>query len=203
MIVAKNMLGDISLKCIENGITLILSNEEKVKLPEEADEFRSSGFFCHETKQLVVGTKKPFEDWFITLLHEYNHMVQWKEGPYFSKKFTDAYDLFWEWLDHNEEIGPATLEHIVGLVRDVEMDCEFKTYKMIRDNPYLNIDCDEYMKKANVYLYSYAVVKDLRKWYKNPPYFVKAAVDMMPNIIVEDYNILPAGFKELMTEQCF
>lgn len=199
----KELLADIVFDCNDYKVSFLLSNEEKVNLPAEEDEFKSSGFFCYESMLLAVGTKKPLEEWFQTLLHEYNHMIQWSEVKYFSGKYTESYDMFWEWLDYKVEFEEKELIEMIDIVREVELDCEKRTWKMIVENPELGMDADKYVKKANVYLYSYTLFRDTRKWYKNPPYLIEEALDLVSNKFVKNYNNVPKGFKELIIDKCF
>jgi hypothetical protein len=179
----KKLLADIVDNCILHGITIILSNEKDVKLIEEDDDMRSSGFFEADGMILAVGTKKPFKKWFQILLHEYNHVIQFFNGETF-----ESCELFFSWLENEIEIDNISLNNLINEVRDIELDCEKRTWKMIKDNPDLKIDPTDYVKNSNAYLFTYSIMRDIRKWYKKPPYDVKEIVDLMPGEFVDDYD---------------
>jgi hypothetical protein len=199
----KELITEIALNCVKNGVTFTLSNEKKVKLPEETEEFAASGFFEEGQKILVVGTKKPIKDWFPVLLHEYNHMVQWLEGKYAGAKYQEAHEMFWNWLDNGIDLSKEYLRDVIDLVRDIEEDCERRTWTMLKDNPELKISPDEYLKKANAYLYSYTLIRRKRQWYKKPPYYVKEAIKVMPTKFMKDYNRVPKEFQNIILKECF
>jgi hypothetical protein len=46
-------------------------------------------------------------------------------------------------------------------------------------------------------------MRDIRKWYKKPPYDIKEIVDLMPGEFVDDYDKLPNKARELILKKCF
>jgi len=202
-VIYKELIAEMALSCVKNGITFILSNTKEVKLQDESKEFKSSGFFAEEEKILSVGTKKPIKEWFPTLLHEYNHMIQWLEEAFVEDKHLSAYELFWDWLDNKCELDKDKLRNVINIVRDIEKDCEYRTWTMLKDNPELKISPDGYIKKANSYLYSFALMRRKRQWLKKPPYRIKRAVEIMPAKFMKDYNRVPKEFQELILKECF
>ena len=198
----KKILAEILLACIQNGITLMLANSPQVKLADESDKFKSRGFFDEEARLLAVGTKNTIEIWFLTLLHEYNHMRQWIEGKFISQKYNDASYDFWEWLDGNIELDSKRVREVYELVREFEKDCEIRTWKMLCENPGIS-NPDKYVRRANSYMYFYTMSRRLRKWCKKPPYMVSQIIEIMPNYFLDDYNRVPVILQQLMTEHCF
>jgi hypothetical protein len=201
--VHKQIISDIIEECNRNGIAFVLSNRKKVKLPNEPDELAANGFFCEKEKVLAVAGGHSLKKWFWILLHEYNHMLQWKSGNFFSQSSNEMDERFWGWLSGEIELSKDELNAVVENQRNCEIDCEKRTVKMILENPGVGLNVDEYVKKSNAYLYFYSMVKLRRKWYKKAPYEVKEIIDMMPVEFVKDYNKLPKGFKKLVDDNCF
>ena len=199
----KELLADISIDCIKNGVTLVLANTKKVKLPHEPDDFKTSGFFSDDDRILAVGTKRPVEHWFMVLLHEYNHMIQWSEGVCLTGKCRKAHIEIWDWLAHEIERNKEQLDEIFSIVRNNEKDCEYRTWQMIKDRPELGINPDDYVRRANSYLFSYVIAKRKRKWYRNPPYIFKEAVSLMPPYFVDNYDRVSVEFQKIIIRECF
>lgn len=199
----KKIISDIVSDCNKYKVAFILSNKKRVKLPHEPDEAASHGFFCDKERVLAVAGGNAFDRWICTLLHEYNHMLQWSAGEFFSQSSNDMDEKFWSWLNGDLELSQDELNRVVENQRSCEIDCEKRTYLMIKDNPEFGLNVDAYIRKANAYLYFYSMVKLRRMWYKKAPYEVSKIISMMPVDFVDDYNKLPRGFKKLVDDNCF
>jgi hypothetical protein len=195
----KKVLANIIIDCIDNGITLLLSNTKKVKLPEET--IGTGGYFDESDRILAVATKNPTKIWFALLLHEYNHLRQWAEGMFNNPKYFSI-DL-WNWIEGNIELTKKDIDKAIECARLIETDCEKRTAKMIKDNPDLKIDLVNYIKGANSYLYFYEIVRKHRLWCKKAPYRIKEIIDLMPDYFVNNYKKLPKGYEKLVLEKCF
>ena len=64
----------VKRRCKENGIKCDIRN---VKYVRAGEGIKCSGYFDDENRILVVS--KYHTDFFHTLIHEYCHMLQWKE----------------------------------------------------------------------------------------------------------------------------
>ena len=196
--IAFEMISQIAEECIKNNITFNLSAEKKVCLVNEPKELGCSGFFDPDYKILSVATQKAFKDWFPILLHEYNHMLQYIEKP----EFFGEEDRLWEWLTNKIELTKKDIKKVIDTTREIELDCEIRTVKMIEARSELEINIDDYIKKANSYLYFYSIVAKHRKWSNKPPYSIKEIVELMGNKFIKNYWKMPDGYEELVIKYC-
>lgn len=199
----KRILSEIIEECNKNKITFILSHKKRVKLPEENDDAAANGFFADGDRILAVAAGNPVKQWFWVLLHEYNHMKQWKEKVFFTKEGAESEELFWGWLFEGQKLPKEKLNEVVEMQRECEYDCEERTIKMLEDNPEIGIDPVYYTQKVNSYLYFYTMVKRRRKWYKKAPYEVEEIVNIMPKKLLKDYNRVPKKYSDLVDKHCF
>lgn len=198
--IQKEVLAEIAAECIANRVSLILGAKRKLIL--DSDGLGCSGYFDSEDRVLAVATQRP--DWFVTLLHEYGHMCQWRDDP---GGFDDDWDeYFWDWLVGEKELTQRQLRKAVNRVRGVELDCERRTVALISRHPELGIDIADYIRKANAYMYLYTVVAHRRKWVgmkRKPPYSVPEIVGRMPDELMRNYWELPKGYERLVVKHCF
>jgi hypothetical protein len=199
----KKLIANIVEDCNKYKVTVIFSNEKRVKLPEEDDSAASNGFFCGEYKILSVAAGNPVKQWFSVLLHEYNHFQQWKEDKFHSDEDEMYCQLFWAWLIDNEYLSKTKLNKVIFRQRNCEYDCEKRTIEILKKYPRIGIDTEYYTKRANSYLYFYTMVKKRRKWYVKAPYEIKEIIDIMPNKLLKNYNKVPKEYQRLVDKYCF
>lgn len=195
--VYKNVLADIITTCLNNGIKFNLSPTKKVFLDEK--DLGCSGFFDSNLKILSVATGHPIKFWFSTLLHEYNHLLQYIENP---KKFDGGGIDLWKWISGDIKATKKEARLAINYSRDMELDCEKRTVKLIKSLPELDMDIDEYIMSGNAYLYFYSIVYKYRKWSIKPPYKIKEIVELMPNKFLKSYWKMPKGYEELVIKYC-
>jgi hypothetical protein len=198
--VQKEVLAEVAAECINNKISLVLASKKKVLIDGEG--LGCAGYFDPEEMVLAVATKRP--DWFLTLLHEFGHMQQWRDDP---KSFEgDEDEDFWDWLTGSKELSKRKLRHSVNEIRRMELDCEMRVADCIVRNPELRIDLSTYVRQANAYLYLYTVVAKHRKWIsmrKKAPYIVPEIVRLMPDTLPQNYWKLPKSYERLVVKHCF
>jgi len=199
----KKFIADIIEDCNKHNITVLLSHEKRVKLPEEDDDAAANGFFCNEDRILAVAAGNPVEQWFWVLLHEYNHFQQWKEKKFYSDKAIEDESLFWGWLFCDHELTKKILDRVTNRQRACELDCEQRTIKTLKEYPEIGIDIKIYTQKVNAYLYFYTMVKRRRRWYKKAPYEVKEIINIMPDKLLKNYNRVPKEYQKLVDKHCF
>jgi hypothetical protein len=160
---------------------------------------RCTGYFDDEDRTLQVAMKQ--KDAFEILVHEYSHLTQWIDKvPVYMKanKYLLAVD---EWIS-GTDLPKTVLDVAIQGIVDLELDNEKRSAKLI--NKYgLSIDKDNYVKKANAYLYFYHWIKKTRKWCspKNPPYRNRNIIAEMPTTFRGKYDKLPKRFEKLFEQE--
>jgi hypothetical protein len=179
-------------KCIKLGITLNLSQEKSV----DNGDLECSGYFDDEEMVLAVAMDYPTEEWLYTLIHEYNHMLQWDEqclqwrDSYIGE--TDVNELIDLWLEHKIELNKNQVHDYFQRSLNLELDCERRTIAMMLSEGVLD-DPATYVKKANAYVLFYHAVAARRKWYKmdKRPYIMNEVWEKMPDSWCVDYTKAP------------
>jgi hypothetical protein len=155
------LIGDIAYKCIKNKIFFHLDYVNKV----DQENLPCSGYF--DEKNLVVATnKKNIKEWLDVLVHESCHLDQFLEK---SKLWvSDANSLFLveAWI-HKKNISIERRDRGFRNTVALELDCEKRTIAKIKEYG-LDINKDEYIQKANSYLFAYLYALIYRKWYPTP-----------------------------------
>ena len=188
----------VKQKCKDYEVDIIFSPEDHVATDSGC---KCNGYFDDESRTLAVATGKSFDKWFKTFVHEFGHMTQWiDDAPEWGliKDPADAETIVELWYDHLIELTPRQLNMWVKRGRDVELECERRTVKLIKRHN-LPIDIEGYIKHANAYVYFWTYTKQTRKWYTigKEPYNIPEIVDVMPTHFDNDYEILPEQIKKL------
>ena len=203
-------LSQVESVCKEHNIDLLLSPNSVV----QAGNISCSGYFVDfPKKELAVAMGKPEAEWLEILAHEFSHLNQyldkaevWNnlsiEGSHIKK--TDVLDL---WLGGQVELSQNQLNKIIQDIVAVELDCEIRTIKAIRQYK-LPIDCALYVQKASSYLLFYHVVKARRKWSiaGKAPYQIPEIVNALPDDFLSHDDYLwnpPEAILELIEKHCF
>lgn len=156
------LLADISKKCIENKINFRLEYAEQV----DTNNIPCSGYF--DEKSLVVATKKKkLQDWLDILIHESCHLDQFVEkSSYWVPDDLGLY-VVEDWIK-NKKINLKKAKNAFINTINLELDCEKRTVKKIKKYK-LNFNIDEYIQKANSYLFGYGISFHKKVW-PNTPY---------------------------------
>lgn len=189
----KKVVANIIEECYRNKIGLLLSSTRAVTIEGELNS--CSGFFDPDEGMINVAIKKPIKEWFLILLHEFNHSKQWMEGIDFGDD-----NSFWEWLDGKKELSKTQIKKLVNEIVKLELDCEKRTVETIKKYPELKIDVEDYIKKSNIYLYFYAIVAKNRIWYSDLPYNDLRIKKIVPNKFMKNYWNVPEGFEDIVKE---
>lgn len=143
-------------KCKLKNIKLSISNRERVVI----DGIECNGYFNYKNGAEIIiakGGKSDF-DFYSLLLHEFCHAIQYLENDSSYMKLIkldkDIDEIVDDWLNFKIEISEKELKRYVYLLLDVELDCEKRVVKLIKDNNF-NLDLDTYIKKGNSYLLFY------------------------------------------------
>lgn len=192
-------------QCKKYKVTANLTRENSV---EASPGVRCSGYFDDETLVLACALGKPEDDWLRILIHEFCHVEQWVEQ---CKAWTD-YDFarqdengmsIDDWLDGTIEATHEQLWPMCIASMNVEADCEKRVVQKCKDYN-LDIDVEEYIQRANAYVYYYHIVLKKRAWYKTgrEPYTLREVWSKMPKTFPENHDVLPPGLEDAF-EPCF
>jgi hypothetical protein len=170
-----------------------------VKYLKPVPSIRCTGYFDDENKTLQVAMKQ--KDSFEILVHEYSHLTQWIDKvPVYMKanKYLLAVD---KWIA-GTNLPSAVVDAAIQGTVDLELDNEKRSVKLIAKYN-LSIDKENYIKKANAYLYFYHWMKNTRKWStpNNLPYRNKNIVAAMPTTFRGKYDKLPKRFEKLFKQE--
>lgn len=167
------------------------------------DKTYTKGFFDDSTNPrkplLSCSVQGNLEDWITVFAHEYCHFLQWKEKRKIWYKYAKLDAEILHKCVSNKPVKKDTLEKYLNCVRDMELDCEKKTIKLLKKYK-LPIDYDKYVKGANVYVHYYNYLKIARKWHgKNqiPPYQIKEIIDAVKPEFYDSYDEIPQNLLDL------
>lgn len=182
------------------GVQIQLINQPHVYCN---DETSCAGYFIDSPiPTLSVACDKPKDSWFQTLIHESCHMDQWIENsPYWTNAKVlgiEAVGIIELWVQRYIEMHEMQKWHIIRLARNLELDCERRAVRKIR-NLVLPVDIEAYARGANAYVLYYNTIGEERAWYKpgKAPYELAEVLSLMPSIVVhydewyEPYNMSP------------
>lgn len=173
----KAILGEIALQCIKHDINFMLENVHSL----DADGLPSSGYF--DECSLVVATKRPKKHWLTVLLHEFCHLEQWQTKS--ALWVADEYGLLAvdNWIK-GEKMDKKTAKQAFNNTIALELDCEKRTVAKIKFYE-LKLSIEEYIQKANAYLFSYVFSFYHKQWYVHP-YDVSGIWKKMPKNLFVD-----------------
>lgn len=145
-------LGDLTSICYENRINLILKNKKSIN--------KCSGSFDGETLNIALNSSNGDHPTIMGIIvHESCHVDQHLEGiNIWNDSIFNSGDM-WTLYSQNKIGKTKRLKKYFKTLLEIELDCEKRAVKkIIKYNLPLNIS--NYIKMANVYLYSY------RKFYE-------------------------------------
>ncbi len=179
----------------EYGFKLYLGKGKEVNSKEG---WRSSGFFCLESRVIAVGTGAP--QFIETLVHEYAHFLQWLDSTnsLLEREDTAARHVS-DYLHGNKGKLNLTLRKSFQKVMEFERDAEMRAVKCIVTHK-LNIPIEMYIKRANLYIYSHYLYMLLRKysWKKNPNKSCKVIAEMPNNFRTKAHKSCPLKIYKLL-----
>jgi hypothetical protein len=183
----KQFVAYVKRRCKIKGIELMLSPSRNVVI---TDSFSTdcSGYFDDVNKVLVVACGRPFNEWIEILIHEYSHMQQWTSDDRWTH-WTDCCLDLWAWLDKEKTMNGTQLGKVLDGMVDLERDCELRAIENIKKWK-LPINKAQYQRKANLYLYSYRLMAQLKK-FPSGIYDNKEIVAMCPSRIVGNKSSVP------------
>lgn len=191
----------VKSECKKHGVICDLRPVSYLKL---RDNIRCSGYFDDNDNirpRLVVAMKK--KDWLEILVHEYCHMTQWLDQK--SGKFLKWNSSIKSILVVDDWLSGQKVNNIkrhMAAVRDLELDNEKRSVRMIKLCD-LDIDLDNYIRKANAYILFYNHMLITRKWStpKNNPYRNARILSAMSTSFKMNYKSTSKKVKQLFLEE--
>ncbi len=212
--------------CIELGIALkrecdlrqvILKTTNGTSIPYPQSGFNCSGYFVafphlqHPLMGFAMGIE--INDLVPTILHEWSHMDQWAESdPVWTNNMFKRGDTYKESVDMIDEWMKGTevdnIDTYIDAAVNVELDCEIRTIKKIHGlhlEDKLKFSIDEYIQKANSYIYLYRYIKEAKAWNitGQAPYLVEDVWKNFPKEFGGDYSKLTDEYRDLYAKYCY
>ena len=190
----KEFIKYVKGECKKYGVKCDLRNTKYVKL---SGNIKCSGYFDEDQPALVCSMNRP--DALEILAHEFGHLTQWVEQIDIWKKCMVSMPLVDEWLAGKDI--PNIKKHL-AVTRDLELDNEKRAVKIIKKFD-LDIDIDNYIRKANAYVFFYTRLLATRRWATpaNSPYSNKRLIGVMPKYFRKDYSTLPKKIEKVFIEE--
>jgi len=191
---AKEFIKYIKQECKKYNIKCDLRRTKYVRL---SGKMTCSGYFDDCNMELVCSMNRP--DSLEILVHEFGHITQWIDKIDLWKKADISIPKVDSWL-MGENV--SDIKKHLEVTRDLELDNEKRAVKIIKKFD-LDIDIDQYIKKANAYIFFYTRLLATRKWCSptNNPYNNKRLVKQMPAHFRMNYNKLPKKIEQVFIEE--
>jgi len=157
---------------------------------------KCSGLFYMDTNDNPIikvakgGLKE--EEWFGVLIHEYSHFLQWRDDTKVWNKYCD-YDVTYSQI----LIKPEKYKKELLALMNLELDCEKRAYKIIKNNNLFNYK--QYAQNANSILYKYAFLYNYNNWPDDNRKYRKVQKICPTKLLdnVKDYLDIPKDIVEI------
>jgi hypothetical protein len=171
----KKLIGDIVEQCLKNNCSIQLFPKKYVN----SGGIKCSGFYDEDSLMVAAGKK----EWLDVLIHESCHLDQHMEKVPCWENGEVGIILIDSWLLKKKNVSKQRLEKSIKDTILLELDCEIRTVKKMQKYK-IQFNKEEYIQKANSYLFSYwATLRD-KKWFKFP-YENKKIYKNMPKKFLE------------------
>jgi hypothetical protein len=192
-------IGDLA----RSGVSIKLSNTSNIDFGEGN---YCSGYFSGgedlEDREFCVAMDSKFSN--EVFIHEFSHFKQWKnkKSAWYKVKEKDEID-FWDWISGTKRMSKKRIKIASKGIRNLEEDCERRSVKLIKKWD-MDIDIEDYKRKANSYIYFYTVIPEIKSWYKKgtPPHEVEEIMDIMPKTFLKNYDTPPKDYLNLIKKYC-
>lgn len=183
----------VKAECEARGIKLKLKRTNYILATKS---IRCSGYFDEQVGELVVAKNNPC--WLEVLVHEFAHLTQWVDNCKEWRNLGDSIDKVDNWLAGKKV---KYIKKALGRVRDLELDNEKRSIKIIKDWN-LPIDVKEYTRKANAYIQFYNWMYFTRRWCstKNSPTRNPEVYKQMPSIFRMDYKVMSEKYIKIFEQ---
>lgn len=189
----EKFIDHVKAECRANNIKLLLKD---VKYLCPTRKIKCSGYFDEENRVLAVAKKSTA--WLEILVHEFAHLTQWRENCKEWRMSSNSFGKLNDWL---EGIEVRSIRQVISRVRDLELDNEKRSVKLIRKWE-LPIDIREYTQKANAYVAFYNWMYHTRRWcsVKNSPIKNPAVYKHMPTTFRVNHKVLSKKHRRLFEQ---
>jgi hypothetical protein len=192
----KPFMASVKRQCKTYGIELMLSPSRDVVLTDDLSQ-NCHGYFCDRDKALVVACGRPFKEWSRILVHEFCHMEQWKTDNRWDK-WTDACLKTWDWIGGDAMMNKTQLTKVLDGMVELEKDCEMRAVEKIKKWG-LPISISDYIKRANVYLYSYYMLPQIKR-FPTGVHSDPVLIEMAPNKFKKSYRKVPKDMADYIVK---
>lgn len=202
-------------RCIEDIKKVAQAHSVTIKLYDTpsivydtSGTIKVAGYFDGDVRELACATGKPESEWMPIFLHEACHMFQFIENcKAWSDTELDKYHEAYGTMDcyfQGWYVPKGLLKKAFNAAFGCELDCEKRTVELIKQYS-LDINLDEYIQKANSYIWGYQLMHKYRQWFvdNKSPYSIEAVWKAMPNHFNVDYDNMPPELEKLYIENCF
>lgn len=178
-----NFFDELKAECTQKNVKLALVESSR-GVPHPNGNFLVEGYFVTwPDPELCVAISGNFQKSFQILLHESCHLDQWLDKSVLWKaldhKGYNSTEIIHLWLLRLVELNKHQKSKYFDSVLEIEYDCEIRVVDKII-NLDLSIPVEEYIQKANGYLYSLAFENKYRACLAKDPYLVKDIWSNMP-----------------------
>ena len=158
------------------------------------------GLFDEQSLKVAIGG--PQKSWVPVFVHEYSHFRQYIEDAAVWKRWhRSKIDLLAWAADPTEKATSAQLDRSTRVYQELEQDCDRRAVEEIEKHQ-LPVDLEDYIRKSNVYIWFYNIVRTHRSWYDKAPYDCPEIVALAPSTFIrkEDYGRMPRRFESLVVQ---
>lgn len=145
-------------------------------------------FFIRNNRPFIrVSVKHPEEVWCSTLVHEYAHFVQWRDGSDKLHLAENAMDIFEEKLfNPNSQVNLSPINDIISFEKEAD-----EIALEIINHYELPIIKEDYILTSNFILFKWLYFKKYGKWPKTKINGALEFKHLMPNHIISSQTIPP------------
>ena len=179
----KNKLVNIVRKeCRDNAVKLYLGNGKSVNYSKG---IQVNGFFDSNEDEPYQGKLSCAigrQNWELILVHEFNHMMQWKENCKVWQNYEIICDNVIDEVISGKDVDLKNLEIDARTILLLEHDCEKRSYNTLKNLGHPKEKLVEYVQKANAYALFYLYIIKKKKWYEigKEPYNLKSVWSKFP-----------------------
>lgn len=190
---ALSFIRHIDRVCKKNGFELELVNSRYIDI---GDGFPCAGYFSEDEKKICASLKA--KDFLGILAHEFGHFNQYIDSLDFYEFCSISYVKVFDWLSGKKI---RNIDFHLDNCLQLELDCEKRAVSYIQKYE-LEIDIEDYIQRANAYMYFWRYLRYSKKWCNpyNAPSNNEALVRIMPKKFLKEY-VLSDKIKDVFEKE--